>query len=207
MRCVSHGCSLHPVRQKWDIREMKQRDLSSGQGFPLSQAHKFAHVIAPRGHSIQGFEHLPAEWHSIRRIFSPPQDESSHLTCPSLPSEPHQSCCSQVGAVDHTDIDFANFPKPVFKSLWNPFLGLELNYMQIKKKGFNYTWCSSCLHIQNRKKASLVICRNLQRDSGEICNDPSTVRYKIRALTKGLNKVLKCSVLETAEVKWTRCKT
>lgn len=153
MRRVSHGCSLRPVRQKRDIRKTKQRDLSLGQGFALSQTHKFAHVIAPRGRGVGGFEHLPAEWHSIRCIFSSPQDESSHLTCPSLPSEPHQSCCLQVGAVDRTAIDFANFPKPVCKCLWNPFVGLELNYMQIKNKGFNYAWCSSCLHIQTGGKS------------------------------------------------------
>lgn len=69
--------------------------------------------------------------------------------------------------------------------------------MQIKKKVF----------IFGTKKVSLVICMNLQRDSGRIYNDPSAVRRQIRALNKRLNKVPERSALETAEVKWTRCKT
>ncbi len=130
-RRVSHGCSLRPVRQKRDIRETRQSDWSSGQGFPLSQKHKFTHVISPWGRGIRGFEHLPVEWHSIRCFYSSPQDESSHLTCPSLPSEPHQSCCLQVGAVDRTNVDFANFPKPVLqvsvKSIFGPWAQLYAN--------------------------------------------------------------------------------
>ncbi|ROI46622.1 hypothetical protein DPX16_7740 [Anabarilius grahami] len=49
------------------------------------------------------------------------------------------------------------------------------------------------------KKVSLVVCRNLQRDSGRICNDPSAVRRQIGALNTRLNKIPDCSALETAE--------
>lgn len=66
---------------------------------------------------------------------------------------------------------------------------------------------AALVYIFRMKKVFLVICRNLQRDSGGICNDPSAVRHQIRALNKRLNKVPERSALETAEVKWTRCKT
>ncbi len=204
---VSHvavPCALSDKSETFE--KTRQRDWRSGQGVPLSQTHKFTHVIAPWGRGIQGFEHLPAEWHSIRCFFSSLQDESSHLMCPSLPSEPHQNCCLQVGAVDRTNIDFANFPKPVLqvsvKSIFGPWAQLYAN----QEKGFNYAWCSSCLHIQNEERVS---CHLHEPPEGFWNNmhDPSAVRRQIRALNKRLNKVPERSALETAEVKWTRCKT
>lgn len=85
-------------------------------------------------------------------------------------------------------------------------MGLELNYMQIKKRDL-ITPDAALVYIFRTKKVSLVACRILQRDSGGICNEPSTVRRQIGALNTSLNKVQEHSALETAEVKWTRCKT
>lgn len=155
------------LSEKNETFEKRRREIwVQCKGFhshDCTRKHTNLHMrLCPEVTMYGSFEHLPGQWHSIQRIFSSPQDESSHLTCLSFPSVPHQSCCLQVGAVDRTNIDFANFLKPVCTwntrcklSLWNPFLGLELNYMQIKKRRFNYTWCSSCLHIQNEKKCLL----------------------------------------------------